>query len=134
MRYPCSYIIYPPGFEGLPPAVKHAVYARIAAVVSGRASVFFRSSSSCEDSPRHHSRLFCIRRDELSGGAAPLTPHGVGAPHALFPAIPNERARLEQLPLHRTKDAQRFLVHARPQQSSVAPLTVVVNWTAMIQK
>jgi dipeptidyl aminopeptidase/acylaminoacyl peptidase len=33
-----------------------------------------------------------------------------------------------------TKDGKRFLVNARPQQSSVAPLTVVVNWTASIQK
>ena len=33
-----------------------------------------------------------------------------------------------------TKDGQRFLVNARPQQSSAAPLTVVVNWTATIQK
>jgi hypothetical protein len=34
-----------------------------------------------------------------------------------------------------TKDGKRFLVNARPQQSSsVAPLTVVVNWTAAIQK
>ena len=30
--------------------------------------------------------------------------------------------------------AKRFLVNARPQQSTVAPLTVVVNWTATIQK
>ena len=33
-----------------------------------------------------------------------------------------------------TKDGKRFLVNARPQQSSAAPLTVVVNWTAAIQK
>jgi hypothetical protein len=33
-----------------------------------------------------------------------------------------------------TKDGKRFLVNARPQQPSVAPLTVVVNWTAAIQK
>jgi hypothetical protein len=33
-----------------------------------------------------------------------------------------------------TKDGKRFLLNARPQQSSVAPLTVVVNWTAAIQK
>jgi roadblock/LC7 domain-containing protein len=33
-----------------------------------------------------------------------------------------------------TKDGKRFLVNARPQQSGVPPLTVVVNWTAAIQK
>jgi Tol biopolymer transport system component len=33
-----------------------------------------------------------------------------------------------------TKDGKRFLVNARPQQTSVAPLTVVVNWPATIQK
>ena len=33
-----------------------------------------------------------------------------------------------------TTDGKRFLVNARPQQSSAAPLTVVVNWTATIQK
>ena len=33
-----------------------------------------------------------------------------------------------------TRDGQRFLVNARPQQSSVAPLTVVLNWTATIQR
>ena len=33
-----------------------------------------------------------------------------------------------------TKDGKRFLLNARPQQSSVAPLTVVVNWPATIQK
>jgi hypothetical protein len=32
------------------------------------------------------------------------------------------------------KDGKRFLVNARHLQSSVAPLTVVVNWTAAIQK
>ncbi len=33
-----------------------------------------------------------------------------------------------------TKDGKRFLVNARPQQSTVSPLTVVVNWPATIQK
>jgi serine/threonine protein kinase/Tol biopolymer transport system component len=32
------------------------------------------------------------------------------------------------------KDGKRFLVNARSQQSSVAPLTVVLNWMAAIQK
>ena len=33
-----------------------------------------------------------------------------------------------------TKDGMRFLVNARPQQSSATPVTVVVNWMATIQK
>jgi hypothetical protein len=34
-----------------------------------------------------------------------------------------------------TKDGRRFLVSAKRQQSSsAAPLTVVVNWTAAVQK
>jgi hypothetical protein len=36
MRYPCSYMIYSPAFEGLPLPVKAAVFARISAVISGR--------------------------------------------------------------------------------------------------
>jgi hypothetical protein len=36
MRYPCSYMIYSPAFEGLPPAVKAEVLARISSIVSGR--------------------------------------------------------------------------------------------------
>jgi hypothetical protein len=36
MRYPLSYMIYSPGFKGLPDEVKAAVYARIDEVLSGR--------------------------------------------------------------------------------------------------
>jgi hypothetical protein len=32
------------------------------------------------------------------------------------------------------KDGKRFLVNARPAQTSVAALTVVINWPATIQK
>jgi hypothetical protein len=35
MRYPCSYMIYTPAFEGLPPAAKDAVYRRMWQVLSG---------------------------------------------------------------------------------------------------
>ena len=35
MRYPCSFMIYSPGFEGLPSEVKAAVSARIGAVLAG---------------------------------------------------------------------------------------------------
>ena len=33
-----------------------------------------------------------------------------------------------------TRDGSRFLVNSRPQQTSVEPLTVVLNWRATIQK
>lgn len=35
-RYPCSYMIYAPAFDGLPPRAKDAVYARMWEVLSGR--------------------------------------------------------------------------------------------------
>ena len=35
-KYPLSYMIYSPGFLGLPPEVKTAVYARIDEILSGR--------------------------------------------------------------------------------------------------
>jgi hypothetical protein len=36
MKYPLSYMIYSPGFLGLPPEVQTAVYARIDEILSGR--------------------------------------------------------------------------------------------------
>ncbi len=55
-----------------------------------------------------------------------------GQPQALFPSHavlgPNQAYAV-------TKDGRRFLVNAGSQQSSgAAPLTVVLNWTAAIQK
>jgi hypothetical protein len=35
-KYPCSYMIYTPAFDALPPAAKTAVYARLWEVLSGR--------------------------------------------------------------------------------------------------
>jgi hypothetical protein len=35
-KYPCSYMIYTPAFDGLPPVAKNAVYTRIWDVLSGR--------------------------------------------------------------------------------------------------
>jgi|SRR5579871_996879 len=35
MRYPCSYMIYSPAFDGLPPALKEAVYRRLWQILSG---------------------------------------------------------------------------------------------------
>ncbi len=36
MRYPCSYLIYAPSFDALPPAAKDAVYRRMWRVLSGQ--------------------------------------------------------------------------------------------------
>jgi hypothetical protein len=36
MRYPCSYMIYSPAFDGLPDAAKEAVYAKLWTVLSGK--------------------------------------------------------------------------------------------------
>jgi hypothetical protein len=35
MRYPCSYMIYSPAFEALPPVAREAVYKRLWQVLSG---------------------------------------------------------------------------------------------------
>jgi hypothetical protein len=37
MRYPCSYMIDSEAFDGLPPAIKQAVYARMVDVLSSDA-------------------------------------------------------------------------------------------------
>lgn len=52
-------------------------------------------------------------------------------PQALFPT--GARSGLTQK-FAVTKDGRRFLVSATSQQSRAAPLTVVTNWTAAIQK
>ena len=57
-----------------------------------------------------------------------------GVPQALFPTSAPGRGFNSQQAYAVTKDGKRFLVNARPQQSSVAPLTVVVTWTAAIQQ
>jgi len=59
-------------------------------------------------------------------------PFDAGVPQALFPTgAPT--LNVNQVYAVK-KDGQRFLVNARPQQSGASPLTVVVNWTAAIQK
>jgi hypothetical protein len=35
MRYPCSYMIYSPAFDGLPPDLKRAVYRRMHTILTG---------------------------------------------------------------------------------------------------
>jgi eukaryotic-like serine/threonine-protein kinase len=66
--------------------------------------------------------------------AAPIDATGqfdAGVPQALFPT---DALTSTSFPYAVTRDGKRFLVNARPRQSSVAPLTVLVNWTAAIQK
>jgi hypothetical protein len=36
LRYPCSYMIYSPNFDGLPDATRDATYARLWAILSGK--------------------------------------------------------------------------------------------------
>ena len=79
--------------------------------------------------------LFYLRADRtmMAVPIAAARSFDAGAPQVLFPTnastlTPNQAYAV-------TRDGQRFLVNARPpQSSSVSPLTVVVNWTAAIQK
>jgi dipeptidyl aminopeptidase/acylaminoacyl peptidase len=63
-----------------------------------------------------------------------------GVPQALFKTIARigSRRAIALLDMERsfavTKDGKRFLVSATPAQSRATPLTVVLNWTATIQK
>ena len=56
----------------------------------------------------------------------------VGAPLLLFASGSTNIVNARQYAV--TKDGQRFLVIAAPQQASALPLTVVVNWPATVQK
>jgi len=51
LRYPCSYMIYTPAFDGLPTRAKDAVYARLWEVLSGR-----------EKTPRYRSLTLADRQ------------------------------------------------------------------------
>ena len=80
--------------------------------------------------------LFYLLGVEATLMAVPIDTSGqfvAGMPQALFPS---GAARLGASPAYAvTKDGKRFLVNARRrEQSSEAALTVVVNWTATIQK
>ena len=69
--------------------------------------------------------------------AAPIDATGqfeVGTPQVLFPAIHPSALALGIRQYAVTRDGKRFLVNVRPQRSAVTPMTVVVNWTATIQK
>ena len=68
--------------------------------------------------------------------AAPVEASGEfkAGPQALFPAIPPSTLTITAAQIAVTKDGKRFLVIARPDEVSAAPLTVVVNWLATVQK
>jgi eukaryotic-like serine/threonine-protein kinase len=79
--------------------------------------------------------LFYLRADGTLM-AVPIEAGGqftAGGPQALFrTAVPIFNSSRGQYAV--TKDGKRFLTTASPEQPSVAPLTVVVNWTSSIQK
>jgi hypothetical protein len=54
MKYPCSYLIYSPAFDALPPAVKDPIYRRMWEVLSGR-----------EQDPRYRSALSRADRQSI---------------------------------------------------------------------
>jgi hypothetical protein len=56
-----------------------------------------------------------------------------GEPQTLFPTGARANNFFRQL-YAVSRDGKRFLVNAPPPQSSGTQLTVVVNWTATIQK
>jgi hypothetical protein len=50
MRYPCSYLIYSPAFDALPPAAKDPIYRRLWQVLSGQErDARYRSALSLAD-------------------------------------------------------------------------------------
>ena len=55
MRYPCSYMIYSPAFDGMPGAAKDAVYARMWEILSGK------------DKDRKYARLTAADRAAVVG-------------------------------------------------------------------
>ena len=79
--------------------------------------------------------LFFIARDSMMMAAAIDTSRSfeAGVPLALFPSrsAGTVQARSQYAV---TKDGKRFLIPALPQTATSAPLTVVVNWLAAVQK
>jgi hypothetical protein len=50
MKYPCSYLIYSPAFDALPPSAKEPIYKRLWEVLSGQEqSDRYRSALSLSD-------------------------------------------------------------------------------------
>jgi hypothetical protein len=54
MKYPCSYLIYSPAFDALPPMVKAPIYRRLWAVLSGQ-----------EQDPRYRGVLSAADRQAI---------------------------------------------------------------------
>ncbi len=65
LRYPCSYTIYSPAFEALPPPVKSVVYERLRAVLSGTDP----SPKHARLSARDRTAVLEILRDTKPGAA-----------------------------------------------------------------
>jgi hypothetical protein len=71
LRYPCSYMIYSPAFDGLPPAAKAAVYRRLGEILGGRD----RSPRYAHLAPGDRGAILGILRD-----TRPDLPPGFGQP------------------------------------------------------
>ena len=54
MKYPCSYLIYSPAFDALPPLAKDPIYRRLWEVLSGR-----------EQAPQYRSALSLADRQSI---------------------------------------------------------------------
>jgi Tol biopolymer transport system component len=79
--------------------------------------------------------LFFIRGADamLMGVPIPATPQwDPGPPRPLFVTAVRRASPGQQYAV--TKDGNRFLMNSRNQDAVVEPLTVVINWTATIQK
>ena len=74
-RYPCSYMIYTPAFDGLPPAAKDAVYARLWEVLSGREAGARYRQLTLQD----RQAIVSILRETKPGLPAYFQPATVGA-------------------------------------------------------
>ena len=58
-----------------------------------------------------------------------------GAPIALFQANPREAAATSEQSLYDvSRDGQRFLINTEPKQAGVEPMSVILNWTARLNK
>ena len=81
------------------------------------------------------ARMMAVPID-TTGGFAPGVPHALFPTDALSTSFSTGQVYFNTGQVYAvTKDGQRFLVNERvPHSSGVAPLTVVVNWTAAIQK
>jgi serine/threonine protein kinase/Tol biopolymer transport system component len=70
--------------------------------------------------------------------AAPITTapnFDAGAPVALFQTTPRQPvSRNDQFVYDVSRDGQRFLVLTQVKQAATAPISVVLNWTAMLNK